>query len=108
MDGTVRDLLAARDIILTPIELTDIHGFKCIGVAERVPEISHSISSQVHVWHVTEDLYPVTESEVERWLVDAPSGKHWILSEREFDPSLFDDSESVSYTHLTLPTILLV
>jgi len=95
VDGTVRDLLAARDIILTPIELPDVHGFKCIGVAERVPEISHSISSQVHVWHVTEDLYSVTESEVERWLVDAPSGKHWILSEREFEPSLFDDSESL-------------
>ena len=95
MDGTVRDLLAARDILLTPIELPDVHGFKCIGVAERIPELYQTVSSQVHVWHITENLYPVTTSEVERWLVDAPSGKHWILSEREFDPSMIGDSDSL-------------
>ena len=95
VDGTVRDLLAARDVVLSPSELQRIHGFNCLGIAERIPDLSQTLSSQVHVWHVTEDLYPVTASEVERWLVDAPPGKHWILSEREFDSSLILQSDSL-------------
>ena len=95
MNGTVRDLLAARGIALSPTDFTGIHGFNCIGIAERVPELNQDSSSQVFVWHVGDDLFPVTASEVERWMVDAPSGKHWILSERDFDPSLIPDSQSI-------------
>jgi len=95
VDSIVKDLLAARGIALTPSEIYGSHGFSCLGVAERVPEISQEITSQVFVWHVSDDLFPVTVSEVERWIVDAPSGKHWILSEREFDSSLIADSHSI-------------
>ena len=95
MNGTVRDLLAARGIVLTPTSVPDSHGFTCLGVAERVPEVSQDSTSQVFVWHVPDDLFPVTTSEVERWMVDAPSGKHWILSERDFDSSLIPDSRSI-------------
>jgi len=95
VDGTVRDLLAARDVVLSPSELQRIHGFNCIGIAEKIPDLSQTLSSQVHVWHIIDDLYPVTASEVERWLVDAPPGKHWILSERDFDPSLIEQSNSL-------------
>jgi len=95
VDGTVKDLLAARGIALSPTEIIGIHGFNCIGIAERVPELNQDSSSQVFVWHVGDDLFPVTASEVERWMIDAPSGKHWILSEREFDPSTIPDSQSI-------------
>ncbi|MBS65646.1 MAG: hypothetical protein CMA93_04920 [Euryarchaeota archaeon] len=95
MNGTVRDLLAARGIVLTPTDAPHSHGFTCLGVAERVPEVSQDSTSQVFVWHVPDDLFPVTTSEVERWVVDAPSGKHWILSERDFDSSLIPDSRSI-------------
>ena len=95
VDGTVRDLLAARDVVLSPSELQRIHGFNCIGIAEKIPDLSLTLSSQVHVWHITDDLYPVTPSEVERWMVDTPPGKHWILSEREFDSSLIEQSNSL-------------
>ncbi len=95
VDGIVKDLLAARDIVLNPTEVRGSHGFSCLGVAERVPELTQEITSQVFVWHVSDDLFPVTASEVERWIVDAPPGKHWILSEREFDPSLIEESHSI-------------
>ena len=35
-------------------------------------------------------------------------GKHCILELYDCDPSRLDDEASVSYTHLTLPTILRV
>ena len=95
MDVTVRDLLAARGIVLTSTKISGTHGFYCLGVAERVPELSQDSASQVFVWHIPDDLFPVTASEVERWMVDAPSGKHWILSERDFDSSLIAASQSI-------------
>tara|TARA_B100000029_G_scaffold313729_1_gene306163 strand:+ start:1021 stop:1956 length:936 start_codon:yes stop_codon:yes gene_type:complete len=95
VNGTVRDLLAARGIALSPTDVSGIHGFICIGIAERVPELNQDTSSQVFVWHVRDDIFPVTASEVERWMIDAPAGKHWILSERDFDPSTIPDSQSI-------------
>lgn len=95
MDGTVRDLLAARGIVLSPAKISGTHGFSCLGVAERVPELSQDSNSQVFVWHVSDDLFAVTASEVERWMVDAPPGKHWILSERDFDSSLIAESAPI-------------
>ena len=37
----------------------------------------------------TLNLLPVSMAEFERWVVDAPRGRHWILSERKLPESTF-------------------
>ena len=86
MDNTVGDLLNLRGVRLS--EATDVVetvGFRYLGVAEKIPELEEDAGSSVHVWHVPKAIIPVSVAEAERWLVDAPSGPHWILSEREFE-----------------------
>ena len=92
----MRDLLALRAVKLHPAEdAPQIHGFRCMGVAERVPELGAAQGSTVHVWHVPSDILPISATEIERWSVDAPGGRHWILSERSFDESILDTLKSV-------------
>lgn len=92
----MRDLLALRAVKLHPAEdAPQIHGFRCMGVAERVPELGAAPGSTVHVWHVPSDILPISATEIERWSVDAPGGRHWILSERPFDESILDALKSV-------------
>ncbi len=40
------------------------------------------IATGTHVWHAYDGWSPLDELEIERWLVDAPTGAHWLLSER--------------------------
>ncbi len=83
MDSIVRDLLDLRGVRLSPSELnTEIMGFLSLGIAERMPDSSEESGSLVHVWHVSREILPISASEAERWIVDAPAGRHWILSER--------------------------
>ena len=83
MDDIVGDLLNLRGVRLSePVSSIDIVGFRCLGIAEKIPELEEEASSSVHVWHVPKAILPVGIAEAERWLVDAPSGAHWILSER--------------------------
>ncbi len=92
----MRDLLALRAVKLHPAEeAPQIHGFRCMGVAERVPELGEVPGSTVHVWHVPSDILPISATEIERWSVDAPGGRHWILSERPYDKSILDALKSV-------------
>mgnify|MGYP003714025361 FL=1 len=65
-----------------------------MGVAERVPELGEGRGSSVHVWHVPPDLLPISPTEIERWSVDAPGGRHWILSERPFPDGILDSIDS--------------
>jgi|Marorgknorr_s2lv_3_1036020.scaffolds.fasta_scaffold00584_9 hypothetical protein len=91
MDGTVRDLLYLRGVRLSPSEgLPEIIGFRCLGMAEKIPDILGETGALVHIWHVSSEMLPVSAAEAERWLVDASSGRHWILSEREFEESAID------------------
>ncbi len=88
MDDLVGDLLNLRGVRL--IEASGIVqsiGFRCLGVAERIPEFEDESGGSVHVWHISSGLLPISVAEAERWLVDAPTGAHWILSEREFEPA---------------------
>ena len=92
----MRDLLALRAVKLRPAEdAPEIHGFRCMGVAERVPELGEDPGSMVHVWHVPVDILPLSSTEIERWSVDAPGGRHWILSERPFDEATLDSLKSI-------------
>jgi len=86
MDDIVGVLLNLRGVRLNEsMAITPAIGFRCLGVAERIPDFDDDHGSSVHVWHVSSGLLPVSVAEAERWLVDAPSGAHWILSEREFE-----------------------
>ena len=86
MDNTVGDLLNLRGVRLSEAsDVVETVGFRCLGVAEKIPELEEDAGSSVHVWHVPKAIIPVSVAEAERWLVDAPSGPHWILSEREFE-----------------------
>lgn len=91
MDDTVGDLLYLRGVRLTQaVNIVEIVGFRCLGVAEKIPELEEDTGSFVHVWHVPRAIIPVSVAEAERWLVDAPNGAHWILSEREFEEQARD------------------
>ncbi|MEE2650564.1 MAG: hypothetical protein VX571_03545 [Candidatus Thermoplasmatota archaeon] len=83
MEVAVRDLLENRAVRLRPSSGVDSsHDFVCIGIAERIPDLESSDDREVYVWHVPSGLLPLTEQDLERWRVDAPVGRHWILSER--------------------------
>ena len=86
---TVRDLLNNRAISLRSVNIENTpYGFSCIGIAERIPELGTSMKREVYIWHVSSGLLPLTEQELERWGVDAPDGRHWILSERKLPDDL--------------------
>ena len=86
MDDTVGDLLNLRGVRLTQAtKIVETVGFRCLGIAEKIPGIEEESGSSVHVWHIPKAILSVSVAEAERWLVDAPSGAHWILSEREFE-----------------------
>lgn len=88
MDDTVGDLLNLRGVRLhEAVGISETLGFRCLGIAERLPEFEQETGASVHVWHVTSGLLPVSVAEAERWMVDTPAGPHWILSEREFEDS---------------------
>ncbi len=93
MELAIRKLLENRAVKLrpSPVDFPQ-HGFACIGLAKRVPDLHPSDNREVFVWHVPSDLLSLSEQELERWRVDAPPGRHWILSERELPP----DSSSFS------------
>ena len=93
MEQTVRDILASRTVRLEPIaETFQIYGFQCLGIAEKILDFDDGgDSSPVYVWHVQDDILPLSKNEIERWSVDVSGKRHWILSEREFDESIFED-----------------
>ncbi len=85
MEETIRLLLEIREILLNPHEIDNIfHGFTCLGVAHRVPEINQILKSDIYIWHVPAGILPISDNELIRWGLDAPEGRHWILSERDF------------------------
>ena len=84
MEDAVRQLLSARGVRLEPSPgIVSSPGFSLLGVAERVPEFGEKGGNPVNVWHLESNLLPVSMAEFERWVVDAPRGRHWILSERK-------------------------
>ena len=103
----MRDLLENRAVRLRPsLEVYSSHGFVCIGIAERIPDLDSSDDREVFVWHVPSGLLPLTEQDLERWGVDAPVGRHWILSERSLpsDASLIDMPDVVLWGPDTIST----
>ena len=92
MEQIVRAILNSRTVSLVPVEGSfDIYGFKCLGMAEKPVDIENMSDSLVYIWHVKSDILPVSRNEIERWSIDAPGDRHWILSEREIPADLFRD-----------------
>ena len=96
MEQTVRDILASRTVRLDTVsEDFQIYGFRCLGIAEKLLDFEDSDTSPVYVWHVQDDILPLSKNEIERWSIDAPGKKHWILSEREFSENIFEDISDI-------------
>ena len=90
MEDIVRAILNSRTVSLEATEKSfNIYGFKCLGVAEKPVDIENMNDSSVYIWHVKSDILPVSKNEIERWSIDAPGNRHWILSEREISADLF-------------------
>ena len=123
MESLIRDLLTQLGAALdSPPPHTPCPGISLLGVLSNPPATRSGpkLSIGTHVWHAHDGWAPLDNLEIERWLVDTPSGAHWLLSERplrlEHKPSRSDVEYevwgpdrfaqwSVSYTHMTLPTI---
>ena len=89
MEDAVRQLLAVRGVRLhESLRGTTTPGFILLGVAERVPEFGELKGSPVTVWHIPSDILPISRAELERWCVDMPPGRHWLLSQRELPDDL--------------------
>ena len=82
VDETLKDLLEiSANNLSVPDIIEDVNGFTCIGGAESIPVLGQR-DTEVFVWHVPEGILPLTGAELTRWSLDAPSGLHWILSQR--------------------------
>jgi len=84
MEEIVRAILKSRTVSLESVsDKYDIYGFKCLGKAEKLLDIDDVNGSSVYIWHVKNDILSVSKNEIERWAIDAPGTRHWILSERK-------------------------
>ena len=84
MEEIVRAILKSRTVSLESVsDEYDIYGFKCLGIAEKLLDIDDVNGSSVYIWHVKNDILSVSKNEIERWAIDAPGTRHWILSERK-------------------------
>ena len=85
MESLIRDLLKQLGAVL---EAAPPHvpcpGINLLGVLSRPPatQSSPTLAMGTHVWHAHDGWAPLDNLEIERWLVDANPGKHWLLSER--------------------------
>ena len=85
MESLIRDLLKQLGATLQPPPPhVPCPGITLLGVLSRPPatQTTPTLSSGTHVWHAHDGWAPLDNLEIERWLVDAPSGTHWLLSER--------------------------
>lgn len=58
-------------------------GLTCLGILKEEPEVSGvPVGGGAHIWHAVTGWAPIDRMELERWLVDAPAGCHWLISER--------------------------
>ena len=85
MESLIRDLLRQLGATLDSAPShVPCPGINLLGVLSRPPaaQTSPTLIAGTHVWHAHDGWAPLDNLEIERWLVDAPVGKHWLLSER--------------------------
>ena len=92
MEEIVRAILNSRTVSLEPTGKSfNIYGFKCLGVAEKLLDFDEMSDSSVYIWHVQSDILPISKNEIERWSIDVPGDRHWILSERKITEDILVD-----------------
>ncbi|MBJ84775.1 MAG: hypothetical protein CMB52_04585 [Euryarchaeota archaeon] len=100
MESLIRDLLKQLGATL---ESAPPHvpcpGITLLGVLSRPPVTQNGpkLSTGTHVWHAHDGWAPLDNLEIERWLVDAPAGVHWMLSERPLRLEQRPTQEGVDY-----------
>ncbi len=85
METLIRDLLMQLGASLNPPPThAPCPGISLLGILKQAPgtRSSPTLSAGTHVWHAHDGWAPLDNLEIERWLVDAPNGTHWLLSER--------------------------
>ncbi|MEE2811499.1 MAG: hypothetical protein VX627_00505 [Candidatus Thermoplasmatota archaeon] len=86
MEGLIRDLLDQLGAVLEqPSSHVPCPGITLLGILTTPPATRSGphLNSGTHVWHAHDGWAPLDSLEIERWLVDAPDGAHWLLSERK-------------------------
>jgi hypothetical protein len=85
MEALIRDLLAQLGATLvSPPPHNPCPGLSMLGVIDNPPRTRSAthLSAGCHVWHAEDGWAPLDRHELERWLVDAGEGQHWLISER--------------------------
>jgi len=83
---TLPEILEHLGVELRPLNLVSrTPGIVCLGELELLPESLREVPVVLgaYVWHAQPGWAPIDRLELERWLVDAPSGCHWLVSERK-------------------------
>lgn len=86
MEALIRDLLAQLGADLGDVPShTPCPGMTLLGRLQTPPATRSGpkLAKDTYVWHAHDGWAPLDDLEIERWLVDAPSGVHWLLSERK-------------------------
>ena len=86
MSVTLPKILEHLGVGLRPLNLVSrTPGIVCLGELELLPESLREVPVVLgaYVWHAQPGWAPIDRLELERWLVDAPSGCHWLVSERK-------------------------
>lgn len=60
-------------------------GIACLGSIVSIANVQANCPAMIgaYVWHAQPGWAPIDRMELERWLVDAPAGSHWLVSERK-------------------------
>ena len=83
---TLPKILEHLGVELRPLNLVSrTPGIVGLGELELLPESLREVPVVLgaYVWHAQPGWAPIDRLELERWLVDAPSGCHWLVSERK-------------------------
>jgi len=86
MSVTLPKILEHLGVELRPLNLVSrTPGIVCLGELELLPESLREVPVVLgaYIWHAQPGWAPIDRLELERWLVDAPSGCHWLVSERK-------------------------
>jgi len=91
MEDILRALLSMRAVDFESYDIRIPESpFKPIGVATAIPDFDIH-RGRTFIWHATQEILPITRSELIRFEMDAPEGFHLILSER----TTHQDSDSI-------------
>jgi hypothetical protein len=89
METEIRNLVKLRgeNFIIKNYALSNTD-FNYIGTVDSFQDLEEFPSGLLFIWHVSDGITNLNNSEIERWSVDAPIGNHLIISERYVDAKI--------------------